>query len=210
MGLFYTNMSFSLHKMLTDGLEWSRLLWCFYQLFGLSFWRHPFTAEDPLVSKWCNATFLQICFWWRDKLIYILDGLRTSTFSAIFLNIMHGTIFYNIPQFVFCSAHIKNRIYGTSFCRLSGLPWGKPSSCTLHTSPTLVLESGKMVKMFTFSQFSFVHNQYSHAHFAKHSVSPSEQHRQITSNIHYCNVRLLETLLTTALVKDMFSHTIIH
>ncbi len=24
-------------------------------------WRHPFTADDPLVSKWCNATFLQIC-----------------------------------------------------------------------------------------------------------------------------------------------------
>ncbi len=38
-----------------------KLLWCFYQLFGLSFWRHPFTAEDPLVSKWCNVTFLQIC-----------------------------------------------------------------------------------------------------------------------------------------------------
>ncbi len=37
------------------------LLWCFYQLFGLSFWRHPFTSEDPLVSKWCNAKFLQIC-----------------------------------------------------------------------------------------------------------------------------------------------------
>ncbi len=30
----------------------------FYQLFGLSFWRHPFTAEDTLVSKWCNAKFL--------------------------------------------------------------------------------------------------------------------------------------------------------
>ncbi len=56
------------------------LLWCFYKLFGLSFWRHPFTAEDPLVSKWWNATFLQI--WWRNKLIYILDGLRVSTFSA--------------------------------------------------------------------------------------------------------------------------------
>ncbi len=26
-------------------------LWCFYQLFGLSFWRHLFTAEDPMVSK---------------------------------------------------------------------------------------------------------------------------------------------------------------
>ncbi len=26
-----------------------------------SIWRHPFTAEDPFVSKWCNTTFLQIC-----------------------------------------------------------------------------------------------------------------------------------------------------
>ncbi len=26
----------------------------------LSFWWHPFTAEDPWVSKWCNDTFLQI------------------------------------------------------------------------------------------------------------------------------------------------------
>ncbi len=37
------------------------LLWCFNQLFGLSFWRHPFTAEHPLVSKWCNAEFLHLC-----------------------------------------------------------------------------------------------------------------------------------------------------
>ncbi len=28
-------------------MDWCGLLWCFYQLFGLSFWRHPFTAEDP-------------------------------------------------------------------------------------------------------------------------------------------------------------------
>ncbi len=49
------------------------LLWCFYQLFGLSFWRHPFTAEHPLLRHWCNDTFLQT--WWRNKLIYILDGL---------------------------------------------------------------------------------------------------------------------------------------
>ncbi len=36
------------------------LLRCFYQLFGLSFWRHPFTAEDPLVSNWCNAKCLAL------------------------------------------------------------------------------------------------------------------------------------------------------
>ncbi len=38
--------------MLIDGLKWCELLWCFYQLFGLLFWRHPFTADNPLVNKW--------------------------------------------------------------------------------------------------------------------------------------------------------------
>ncbi len=42
----------------------------FYQLFGLS--RHPFTAEDPLVSKWYNGTFLHIC---SDKETNTLAGL---------------------------------------------------------------------------------------------------------------------------------------
>ncbi len=60
---FLQTCSFSHHKMSTDWLVRITfgLLWCFYQPFGLSFWWHPFTAEDPLVSKWCNATFM---FWW--------------------------------------------------------------------------------------------------------------------------------------------------
>ncbi len=46
------------NKMLTDVLECGLcitcgLLWGLYQLFGLSFWRHPFTADDLLVNKWC-------------------------------------------------------------------------------------------------------------------------------------------------------------
>ncbi len=50
-------------QMLTDGLEWCGLLWCFYQL---SFWRYPFTAEHPLLRHWC-----------RDKLLQMLtDGLE--------------------------------------------------------------------------------------------------------------------------------------
>ncbi len=38
------------------GVVWitCRVLWDFYQLFGPSFWWHPFTAKDPLVSKWYN------------------------------------------------------------------------------------------------------------------------------------------------------------
>ncbi len=66
------------------GVVWINcgLLWFFYQLFGLSFWRHPFTAEHPLLRHWCSDTFLQT--WWRNKLIYISDDLRVSTFSAVF------------------------------------------------------------------------------------------------------------------------------
>ncbi len=77
---FMQTHSFCLLQMLTDGLECCGLLWCFYQLFGLSFWRHPFTAEHPLLRQWCRDTFLQI--WWRNKLILISDDLRVSTFSA--------------------------------------------------------------------------------------------------------------------------------
>ncbi len=78
----YTSCSFSQDMNCWTGVVWITcgLLWCFYQLFGLSFWRHPFTAEDPLLSTWCNATFLQI--WWRNKLIYILDDLSASKVSA--------------------------------------------------------------------------------------------------------------------------------
>ncbi len=78
--------------MLTDGLEWCGLLWCFYQLFGLWFWRHPFTAEHPLVSKWCNVTFLQI--WCRNKLIYILGGPRVRKYSAKFNYWVNYTTYY--------------------------------------------------------------------------------------------------------------------
>ncbi len=68
MDLFLKLTAFLPQKMLIDGID-GRVdyLWIivmFYQLFELSFWRHPFTAEDTLVSKWCN--FLQI---------FILDEL---------------------------------------------------------------------------------------------------------------------------------------
>ncbi len=44
-------------------MDWRCVDYCyvFISCFGLSFWRHPFTAKDPLVSKWYNAKFLQIC-----------------------------------------------------------------------------------------------------------------------------------------------------
>ncbi len=60
---------------------WTGVLWITCDVFiRLSFWRHPFTAEHPLLRHWCSDTFLQI--WWRNKLILILDVLRVSTFTA--------------------------------------------------------------------------------------------------------------------------------
>ncbi len=66
-------VDFDLTDTLIDGPGWCGLLWCFYQLFALSFWRHPFTADDPLVSEWYYATFPNLIPW-RNK--HILDALR--------------------------------------------------------------------------------------------------------------------------------------
>ncbi len=72
MDLLITNTLIFASQDITwwTGVVWITcgLLWCFYLLFGLSYWRHPFIAEDPFVSK----------------LIYILDSVRMSTFSSIF------------------------------------------------------------------------------------------------------------------------------
>ncbi len=53
------------------------------QLFGLSFWWHPFTAEDPLVSKWRNDEFLQTVLM-KNKLIYSINCQQVFHFGAIY------------------------------------------------------------------------------------------------------------------------------
>ncbi len=90
---FLQTLRFCLLKTLTDGLEWCGLLWCFYQLFWLSFWRHPFTAEHPLLSKWFNATFLQI--WWRNKLTWP-EGKYISVTFHFWVNCCFKT---EVPRF---------------------------------------------------------------------------------------------------------------
>ncbi len=96
-------VSYTLHKTLTDGLEWCGLLWCFYQQFGLSFWRHPFTAEDPLLSKWWNATFLQI--WWKKQTHLYLGWPKGGThFQQIFI------FEWTIPLYPF-KIHLISDIY---------------------------------------------------------------------------------------------------
>ncbi len=83
-------------------MDWSGVdYWdVFYQLFGLSFWRHPFTADDPFLSKWCNATFLQI--WWRNKLIvwgwvHFQQMFRWTTPLA---NVVVAILFYRLKSVI--------------------------------------------------------------------------------------------------------------
>ncbi len=67
MDLFITNKQLFASQDVNwwTGVMWITcgLLWCFNQLFELSFWWHPFTAE---VSKQCNTKILQI---WNLTLI---------------------------------------------------------------------------------------------------------------------------------------------
>ncbi len=49
-------------KMLTTGVVW--IIVMFLSAVWHSFWRHPFTAEHPLLRHWCSDTLLQT--WWRN------------------------------------------------------------------------------------------------------------------------------------------------
>ncbi len=65
--------------LLMDWVVWVTwgLLRCFYQLFGLSFWRHPFTAEHPLV----NIEISSNLFGWESN-SSASDGLRVRKCSV--------------------------------------------------------------------------------------------------------------------------------
>ncbi len=95
MYLFLTNKQLFTSQAIN---RWTGVMWItfellhFYQLFGLPFWRHPFTTEDPLVSNWCNAIFpkfvpmkkqthLHLWFW------LVLFFLRPISYFNVYLYI---------------------------------------------------------------------------------------------------------------------------
>ncbi len=110
------------------------LLWCFYQLFGLSFWRHPFTAEHPLLRHWCRDTFLQT--WWRNKLILILDGLRVRIVMQIMLQCAKNKIYCLKTRACFLSFNFEANDLDVSLTALARLcRFGRcfyPNHLSLH------------------------------------------------------------------------------
>ncbi len=63
-------------------MDWSGVdyLWIIV-MFLSAVWTHSDGTHSLQRINWCNAKFLQICSD-EQKLIYILDALKVSTFSA--------------------------------------------------------------------------------------------------------------------------------
>ncbi len=59
-----------------SGVDYLWIIVMLYQLFGLSFWRHPFTADEE-----GGGYISPNLFPWRNKHICIFDGLILSTFT---------------------------------------------------------------------------------------------------------------------------------
>ncbi len=81
--MFLTTCSFSLHTMLIDGLEWCDYLWIIVMFLSVV-WTLILTA--PIHCRWSIGEQVMECYispnLMRNKLIYILDGLRVRTLSA--------------------------------------------------------------------------------------------------------------------------------
>ncbi len=71
-----------------------RLLWCFYQLFGLSFWRHPFTASDVTThfSKYSPMKQIHLYLGWPEG-EYIFS--KSSFLGELFLRNSYTDITLN-------------------------------------------------------------------------------------------------------------------
>ncbi len=81
------------------------LLWCFYQLFGLSFWRHP------LLRQWWNDTFLQI--WWRFDTF--LQSRMAWGWGYIQQN-FHFWVNSSFQEIVFFKCVFKSKFNNARYC----------------------------------------------------------------------------------------------
>ncbi len=118
MSLFHTNMQ----PFTSPDINWwteflwftCGLLWCFHQLFGLSFWWHPFTEENPLVNKWYIIECIHIF------------SVESKTFFFIWINKQIHVIHFQqtIPVIFKCTL---NMTFGWHFT-MTFIPWANNTS----------------------------------------------------------------------------------
>ncbi len=96
-------------EMLHYITSWPSLLWCFYfkKLFGFSFWRHPFAAEDTLLRAWCNATFLQVCSDEETNSSWMAWGWANIQQMFVFVSYSFTFKYYNNIIYLHCKTASK-------------------------------------------------------------------------------------------------------
>ncbi len=93
MKLFITNT-----QLLTSLDSWGLLVNC-CDVFISCLDSHFNGTHSLQRSMWCNDNISPNLFWWRNKLIYIIDGPRMSTFSASLHFRVHCSFKLNDPRF---------------------------------------------------------------------------------------------------------------
>ncbi len=99
------------------GLKWKMwitrgLLRCFYQLSGLSFWRHPFTAEDPLVNNNIMLHFSKTVIMKKQKALEMKKRMQLLSFECHHFCCRFGRAQDSAAKCSWTSAVIQTNIKG--------------------------------------------------------------------------------------------------
>ncbi len=99
------------------------LLWCFYQLFGLSFWRHPFTAVELMSARHhrLGQTSCQLVLQHLHYLITIVLSPIIGSVDLKYENVQH------MQRLIVCySTHLQTTDYASQ-------PWETDESTSYRT-----------------------------------------------------------------------------
>ncbi len=135
---FLTNTPLSLHKMLIVGITYW-IVWYFCQPFGHSFWRHPFTTDDLLLSKWWNVTISPNLFRWRNIYFQLISFFWINYSFKCYLN---------LQTFRLCCISTRVMVVVRNFHFFPTIKPGNMCGCTfvacniLWTSKSPVSEGG--------------------------------------------------------------------
>ncbi len=126
-------MLFTLQTLI-DGLESCGLLWCFYQLFGLSFWRHPFTTSAhsiQLSTLLIHKGFTDYCvsiIFYNSCLFGFLSNASSWIWVTYELRFNHSVYNYDMFDYAWaeiCWSLFRNKTGLYDFLCLTGLlSWG--------------------------------------------------------------------------------------
>jgi len=118
----------SLHKTLINGLELSwiicGLLWCFYQLFGLSFWRHLFSfCTDEEINS--STSKMQIC----TQMFTFGWNIPLTAFCFQFCLVCFRWASWSVPALLYPGPPTCSSVSGPCFTLMAKTAWRPLLAC---------------------------------------------------------------------------------